>query len=109
MGEIKELTKKILEFRDERNWAQFHTGKDLAINLNVEASELLELFLWKKSEDVNVEKLKLELADVFYSALLLAHTYDVDVNEIVSDKLRINAAKYPVDKAKGSNKKYDQL
>ena len=109
MGEIKELTKKILEFRDERNWAQFHTGKDLAMCLNVEAGELLELFLWKKDEEVNTDKLKAELADVFYSALLLAHQYNLDVNDIVVNKIKSNAEKYPVEKFKDSNKKYDQM
>lgn len=109
MGEIAELTKKILAFRDARDWAQFHTGKDLAICMNVESSELLELFLWKKSEEVDTNKLKEELADVFYSALLLAHQYNLDVNDIVMDKLKRNEEKYPVDKSKGSNKKYDQL
>ena len=109
MGEITEITEKILAFRDERNWAQFHTNKDLAICLNVESSELLELFLWKKEEEVNTDKVREELADVFYSAFLLAHQYNLDVREIVFQKLKRNEEKYPVDKSKGSNKKYDQL
>lgn len=109
MGEISEITEKILAFRDERNWAQFHTNKDLAICLNVESSELLELFLWKKEEEVNLDKVRDELADVFYSAFLLAHQFNFDVKDIVLQKLKRNEEKYPIDKSKDSNKKYDQL
>jgi NTP pyrophosphatase (non-canonical NTP hydrolase) len=109
MDEIKNLTEKILAFRNERNWEQFHNGKDLAISLNVEAGELLELFLWKKEDEVNTDKLKDELADIFYSALLLAEKYKLDVNSIVQEKLSKNAEKYPVEKARDSNKKYDEL
>jgi len=109
MSEIAELTKKIIEFRDQRNWAQFHNGKDLAICLNVESSELLELFLWKKENEINTDKLKDELADVFYSALLLAHHYNLNVSNIVHEKLKKNAEKYPVDKSKDTNKKYNEL
>lgn len=109
MSDIKELTNEILKFRDQRDWAQFHNGKDLAISLNVEASELLELFLWKKDNEVNLDKLKDELADVFYSAFLLANTYNIEVKDIVIEKLRKNELKYPIDKSKGSNKKYNEL
>jgi NTP pyrophosphatase (non-canonical NTP hydrolase) len=108
MSDIKNLTKKILEFRDERNWAQFHTGKDIAMCMNVESSEVLELFLWKKDHEVSRDKLKDELADVFYSALLLAHTYELNVTDIVLEKLKKNAEKYPVEKAKNSNRKYNE-
>jgi NTP pyrophosphatase (non-canonical NTP hydrolase) len=108
MSDIENLTNEILKFRNERNWAQFHTGKDVAISMNVESSEVLELFLWKNESEVNRDKLKDELADVFYSALLLAHTYSLNVSEIVLEKLRKNAEKYPVDKAKNSNKKYNE-
>jgi NTP pyrophosphatase (non-canonical NTP hydrolase) len=70
---------------------------------------LLELFLWKDSSQVNKEKLKEELADVLYSAFLLIDKYEMDVDEIVSQKLISNATKYPVEKSRGSNKKYDEL
>jgi NTP pyrophosphatase (non-canonical NTP hydrolase) len=96
-------------FRDERDWSQFHNAKDLALALSIEASELNELFLWKKSEDVSVENIKSELADVLIYAFYLAEKYDLDILQIVHDKLEANALKYPVDKAKGNSTKYDQL
>jgi NTP pyrophosphatase (non-canonical NTP hydrolase) len=108
-SDIKEVTDAILHFRNERDWEKFHNGKDLAICLNVEASELLELFLWKESEEIKTDKLKDELADVFYTAFLLANKYNLDVKAIVLDKLKKNELKYPIDKSKGSNKKYDEL
>ena len=109
MNELTEISQKIISFRDDRNWEQFHTPKDLAICLNVESSELLELFLWKNSHDADIEKVKEELADVFYSAFLLAHHYKLDVKEIVLEKLKKNEQKYPVEKSKNSNVKYDRL
>ncbi|MCB9638491.1 MAG: nucleotide pyrophosphohydrolase [Myxococcales bacterium] len=109
MSDIEVLTKAILAFRDERDWAQYHTGKDLAMSLNVEAGELLELFLWKKGDDVDLPALKDELADVVYGALLLAAHYGLDVPEIVLEKLEKNKKKYPVEKAKGRSEKYSKL
>lgn len=109
MSEIKQLTKQLIEFRNERDWEQFHNPKDLAIALNVEAGELLELFLWKHESEANIEKVKEELADVFAYAFLLADKYGLDVSEIVQNKIKLNAAKYPVDKAKGTAKKYNEL
>lgn len=109
MSDIDNIIKHILAFRDDRNWKQFHNPKDLAISLNVEASELLELFLWKGNEDINIEKLKDELADVFYCAFLLADAFQLDVISIIKEKLIKNEVKYPVEKAKDSNKKYDEL
>lgn len=105
----EEITAALLKFRDERDWAQFHNPKDLALALNIEAAELLELFLWKNAEDANVDKIKEELADVFSYALLLAEKYDLDVKQIILDKIKLNDSKYPVDKAKGTAKKYDEL
>jgi NTP pyrophosphatase (non-canonical NTP hydrolase) len=109
MGDIEELTKKIVKFRDDRNWAQFHNGKDLAICLNVEAAELLELFLWKNDKEVNTNNLKDELADVLYSAFLIANKYNMNIKEIVLSKLKKNELKYPIEKAKNSKKKYNEL
>jgi NTP pyrophosphatase (non-canonical NTP hydrolase) len=109
MSDIKLLTEKLIEFRNERNWEQFHNLKDLAIALNVEAGELLEAFLWKNPADANPEKLKEELADVFAFAFLLADKCGFDVKQIVLDKVIKNAEKYPVDKAKGTAKKYTEL
>jgi NTP pyrophosphatase (non-canonical NTP hydrolase) len=106
---MDELLQALLKFRNERDWAQFHNAKDLALALNVEAGELLELYLWKDAQQANPEKVKEELADVFAYALLLADNYGFDVKEIVLEKIQKNAAKYPVDKAKGTAKKYDEL
>jgi NTP pyrophosphatase (non-canonical NTP hydrolase) len=109
MEDIKAITNALVKFRNEREWNQFHNPKDLAIALNIETSELLELFLWKSSEEANIEKIKEELADVFAYALLLANKYDLDVKQIVLDKIKINALKYPIDKSKGTAKKYNEL
>ena len=106
---IKAVIDKVVAFRNERDWEKFHNGKDLAICLNCESSELLELFLWKNPDQVNKEKLKEELADVLYSAFLLIEKYELDVDAIITEKLAKNNAKYPVEKSKGSNKKYNEL
>lgn len=109
MSDLEELRKVIVKFTQERDWDQFHNGKDLALALSIEASELNEAFLWKDSKDVNVEKVKEELADIFNYAILIADKYDLDIKQIVLDKLRRNAEKYPVEKAYGSAKKYNEL
>jgi NTP pyrophosphatase (non-canonical NTP hydrolase) len=109
MKDWEELQKLLIEFRDDRDWAQFHNAKDLALALSIEASELNELFLWKKAEEANVEKVKEELADVIGYALLIAEKYNFDINEIVKNKISKNAEKYPIDKSKGSAKKYTDL
>lgn len=109
MSDIKDLSSALVKFRDERDWAQFHNAKDLAIALNIETSELLELFLWKPANEADKERIKEELADVFAYALLLANKYDLDVKEIVISKLEKNALKYPVNKSKGNAKKYTEL
>ncbi|MEJ8818566.1 nucleotide pyrophosphohydrolase [Lacibacter sp. H407] len=109
MSELQLLTEKILAFRNDRDWEQFHNAKDLALALNVEAGELLELFLWKVAEQANAEKVKDELADVLVYALLLADKYQLDVKQIILDKLEKNNEKYPVEKAKGNAKKYNEL
>lgn len=109
MSDLNLLVKEIVKFRNERDWSQFHNSKDLAIALSVEASELLELFLWKKNEDFNLDKLKDELADVLMYAFLLADKHDLDIHQIVLDKIKKNADKYPVDKAKGNATKYNEL
>jgi NTP pyrophosphatase (non-canonical NTP hydrolase) len=106
---MEDLIKEIIAFRDARDWEQFHNSKDLAIALNIESSELLELFLWKGNEEVNKDKLKEELADVFMYALLLANKHELNIIDIVREKIKINNEKYPVDKAKGKSDKYDQL
>ena len=109
MNDIQQLTEILRRFRDERDWAQFHNAKDLAMALNIEAAELLEVFLWKAPEQADVGSVKEELADVITFALLLADKYELDVKEIVLEKMEKNARKYPVEKSKGSAKKYTEL
>ncbi|MFM1962251.1 MAG: hypothetical protein RLZZ172_1096 [Bacteroidota bacterium] len=99
----------LLKFRDERNWKQFHNPKDLAIAIQLEASELLEEYLWKTSEEGNVDKIKDELADVISYILLFAKHYEIDLEEIILEKIEKNKLKYPVEKSKGIAKKYNEL
>lgn len=100
---------RLREFRDLRDWKQFHNPKDLSIALSIEAAELMEQFLWKSPEEADISKVKEELADVFAYALLLADSYDLDIEQIVLDKIALNEKKYPVSKAKGTAKKYSEL
>lgn len=109
MDDIRQIVDALIQFRNERDWEQFHNPKDLALAISIEAGELLEEFLWKKPEEADKEKVRDELADVLAYALLFAEKYEFDVKQIVMDKIRKNAEKYPVSKAKGSTKKYDQL
>lgn len=112
MNEIKQITEKLLKFRDERDWKQFHDSKNLAAAISIEAAELNELFLWKdveESEQVDPNKIKEELADILAFAFLLAEKHSFDIKEIILDKINKNAQKYPVSKAKGTAKKYTDL
>ena len=109
MSQFDTLLQALKKFRDERDWEQFHNPKDLALAINVEAGELLELFLWKNAGEENKEKVKEELADIFSFALLLADKYGLDIQAIVEEKIKANGEKYPVDKAKGNAKKYTEL
>ena len=109
MTDIEQILEELRVFNQERDWDQFHNGKDLAIGLSIEASELLEAFLWKDSELVNSDKIREELADVLNYAFQMADKYNLDIKEIMLEKIRKNAAKYPVEKAKGSAKKYNEL
>jgi len=109
MKENEEIIEALLKFRNERDWEQFHNPKDLALALNVEAGELLELFLWKNADEANKEKVKEELADIFAYAFLLAEKYQLDIKNIVLEKIKKNGEKYPVNKSKGNAKKYNEL
>ena len=109
MSDIELIIDELRRFNEERDWDQFHNGKDLAIGLSVEASELLEAFLWKSPEDAKVEKVREELADVLNFAFQMADRYHLDIKEIMLEKLRINAQKYPAEKAKGNAKKYNEF
>ena len=112
MSDINTLMQALVKFRDERDWKQFHDSKNLAIALSIEVAELNELFLWKdvkESEQVEIQRIKEELADVFAYALLLAEKHQLNVSEIVLDKIQRNAEKYPVEKSKGNAQKYTEL
>ena len=108
-SEIKEIMNQIIEFSTERDWHQFHNGKDLALALSIEAAELNEIFLWKKAEDANIENIKEELADILNYAFLIADKYNLDIKEIILDKLEKNKKKYPGAKARGNAKTYSEL
>ncbi len=112
MNDFNYLISELQAFRDARHWEQFHNTKDLALAISIEAAELNELFLWKPTEEcekVDRTKLKEELADVFAFALLLAGKHNLDVKEIVLEKIKKNGEKYPVEKSKGTAKKYNDL
>jgi len=115
VSDIKDLQKKVVAFRDERDWKQFHNPKDSAISLALEAAEVLEHFQWKSPEEMqeHVVKNKVdvseELADVLYWILLMCNDLDIDISEAFLLKLKKNAKKYPVEKAKGNHKKYTEL
>ena len=109
MKETEEITQALLKFRNERDWEQFHNPKDLALAISIESAELLELFLWKNANEANADKVKEELSDIFSFAFLLAEKYGFDVKDIVLEKIKTNAEKYPVEKAKGTAKKYNEL
>ena len=109
---FEEAREAILAFRDERDWAQFHNPKDLAISISLEAAELLEIFQWSGSDlEVGDKRAKLEeeLADVLIYCILLADRIDADIPQIICEKARTNAAKYPSEKARGISSKYTEL
>ena len=108
----KETSDIVKKFRDDRNWRQFHNPKDLAISINLEASELLEIFQWSADDlecTEKLEKVKEELADVLSYCILLADRYGLDLDEIIRAKMKKNAEKYPVEKARGVSTKYTEL
>jgi NTP pyrophosphatase (non-canonical NTP hydrolase) len=112
---LLDLQKAIRKFCDDRDWDQFHNPKDLSISLALEAAEVMEHFQWKNPQEMDhhakhkKDDIAEELADVFYWVLLLANKLDVDMIEAFEKKMKKNAAKYPVAKAKGSHKKYTEL
>ena len=112
MDKYNKVISELIKFRDERDWKQFHDSKNLASAISIEAAELNELYLWKtikESEAVDINKIKEELADILSFAFLLAEKHNLDPFDIVSEKIKINGEKYPVDKAKGTAKKYTEL
>ncbi len=115
MKKIQDLTKKIIAFRDARDWSQFHNSKDVALSLVLEASEVLEHFQWKSKKEVeayiktNKHEIGEELADVLYWVLLMSHDLKIDILKALEKKMLVNEAKYPVEKAKGRYTKYTKL
>ncbi len=115
MSDIKKITQKIRKFRDERDWKQFHNHKDVALSLVLEASEVLEHFQWKSPAEVEQhgkdEKAELsdELADVAIYLFELADNLGIDISKAIDVKMKKNAMKYPVEKAKGRHTKYNKL
>ncbi|CAD2075199.1 nucleotide pyrophosphohydrolase [Phocicoccus pinnipedialis] len=106
---MDKLKKAVNDFRDERDWRQFHNEKDLAISISLEASELLELFQWNTSEETiknNLNHVEDELADVLIYSIMLASNLELNIEEIILNKLKKNNQKYPVSKSKGTKKKY---
>lgn len=115
MNELDELYNKLSEFNKDRDWEQFHSPKNIAMALSVEAGEIVEIFQWMSQEESydlgqeKMQKLREEMGDVFLYLQLLASKYDIDLVKAAAEKLDKNSKKYPVDKARGSSKKYNEL
>ncbi len=115
MKNIEELIKKIINFRDARDWKQFHNPKDVSLSLVLEAGEVMEHFQWKNKKEVeeyiktDKEHIGEELADVLYWVLLMSHDLDIDIIDALDKKIKKNEEKYPVEKAKGKHTKYNKL
>lgn len=115
MKKVEELIKRIIDFRNARDWEQFHNPKDVALSLVLEAGEVMEHFQWKNKEEIEkyvVEaksEIGEELADVLYWVLLMSHDLKIDVLDALEKKIRKNEDKYPVEKAKGKHTKYNKL
>jgi len=115
MKNINDLTKRIIAFRDARDWKQFHNPKDVALSLMLEAGEVVEHFQWKSKEEIeqyiktNKREVGEELADVFYWILLMSNDLGVDIIKALEEKMNQNEKKYPIEKAKGKHTKYNKL
>lgn len=115
MKNISDLTKRIIAFRDARDWKQFHNPKDIALSLVLEAAEVMEHFQWKNKEEIekyiktNKSEIGEELADVLYWVLLMSHDLKINVLEALEKKILKNVDRYPVEKAKGKHTKYNKL
>jgi NTP pyrophosphatase (non-canonical NTP hydrolase) len=115
MINLRELTQKVVSFRDARDWKQFHNVKDIALSLMLEAGEVGEIFQFKGERELDAvveqkrAQLGEELSDVLYWVLLMAHDAGIDLEQAFEKKLKHNEEKYPVEKSKGSNKKYTEL
>lgn len=115
MKSLIDLTKRIISFRNARDWEQFHNPKDVALSLVLEATEVMEHFQWKNAEEMkkyiktNKAEIGEELADVLYWVLLMSHDLNIDILETLEKKILKNEEKYPVEKAKGKHTKYNKL
>jgi len=115
MNDVKVMTDKIKRFRDDRDWMQFHDPKNMAVSIILEASELLEHFQWKTTEEVekyskqNLPEIKDEIADIALYLFELADNLGIDLIDAMGQKLKKNEMKYPVEKAKGKHTKYNKL
>lgn len=115
MDKIKELTDRIIKFRDARDWKQFHNPKDVALSMVLEAGEVMEHFQWKDKEEVeeylkqNKDDVAEEIADVLYYILLMSYDLNINITETLEKKIKKNETKYPVEKAKGNHKKYTEI
>jgi dCTP diphosphatase len=115
MSDVKSLTRRIVKFRNARDWKQFHNPKDVSLSLVLEAGEVMEHFQWKNKEEIekyivtNKDDIGEELADVLYWVLLMSHDLKIDVLEALEKKIKKNEDKYPVEKAKGKHTKYTEL
>lgn len=113
--DIKSLTKRIIDFRNARDWKQFHNPKDVSLSLVLEASEVMEHFQWKNKEEIDKyivdakEDISDEIADVLYWVLLLCYDLKIDPLKALDKKIAKNEAKYPVEKSKGKHTKYNKL
>lgn len=115
--DLDKLKKKVIEFRDERDWKKFHNPKDLALSINIEAGELGEIFQWKTNEEIReslkdskkLQEVKHEIADIMIYCFDLAEEAGIDLEKAILEKLDHNSKKYPIEKAKGSAKKYTEL
>lgn len=110
--DFREIEKRVIQFRNDRNWEQFHQIKDLLLGLNIEVSELQELFLWKSKEqqaDIKIDNIKDEVADIAIYLIYISKHYGIDLLDAIQDKIDKNSIKYPVEKSRNSNKKYTEL
>lgn len=112
---LEEIIKKVIKFRDDRNWKKFHNPKNLAISISIEANELLEHFQWKDLKESkeyaesNRDKISSEVADIIIYLLYLCHDLNINLVDSINKKLKENNSKYPVSKSKGKSLKYNQL
>ena len=115
MDSLENIVNKISLFRDKRDWKKYHNPKDMSLSLVLEATELLEHFQWKDEKEMNKyvitnkNEIAEELADVFYWLILISHDLNINLIESINDKMIKNEQKYPIEKSKGNNKKYNKL